>query len=442
MARVGLPVIFTNLTLTVMQVTDAWMLGALGSEALAAVTPPGLLIFLFLSFGYSFLMSIVTFVSQSLGKGNEQKCGHFAWQGIHLAMAIGAVALAFWPAGRWIFGMFENESPRVFEMEVTYFRISLFSLGPSLVTIAVSNFFIGVQRTRIAMVSSVVGLVTNFFLNYGLIFGSFGMPEWGFKGAAWGTVFATVFEAVILMSFFLSTRNARRFGTRRMGISIEDQKRMIRIGLPAGFQGGVDVASWGILLSWLVAFYGTAHQAAATVLIRCMQLSFMPAEGIAVASLTLVGSAVGERNLDLAEARARLAFIVVAAWMTSMGALFFVFRVTILEFFSDDAAVVAIGAGAMVFVSLFQFFDAMNISYLNALQAVGDNLWPSLVNVAFCLVVLLGGGLIVVHFFPGLGSNGIWALTGFYILGQGLAFRFRWMGGRWKQIDLFGDGGR
>ena len=114
----------------------------------------------------------------------------------------------------------------------------------------------------------------------------------------------------------------------------------------------------------------------------------------------------------------------------------------ILDFFSDDPEVILIGAGAMVFVSLFQFFDAMNISYLNALQGAGDNLWPSLANGVLCVVVLLGGGLVVVHFYPEAGSRGIWAVTGLYILGQGLAFRGRWMGGKWKSIDLFEDGDR
>ncbi len=435
--RVGFPVIFTNFTLAVMQITDAWMIGSLGSEALAAVTPPGLLLFALVSFGYFFLSSVTTFISQSLGKGNPRDCGFFAWQGIFLAAALGVALIFLRPAGAPLFALIPNESERVLGLEISYFQIGLFSLGPALVSIAISNYFIGIQRNRVVILSSFLGMCANVFFNYGLIFGNLGFPEWGFEGAAWGTVFATLIEVAVLLMLFLSGRHASKFGTRRAAFSARDQERIARIGLPAGLQGAIDVISWGLVLSWLVAYFGTAHQAATTVLLRCMNLCFLPAEGVAVAALTMVGSAVGSGNHALAESRARLAFGMTAGYMMVVGFVLFVFRRPVLGFFSDDPAVVAVGAGAMIFVALFQIFDAMNISYLHALQGVGDNLWPAIVNVVLCGVILVGGGLAMVHWLPQLESRGIWALAGFYMLGQGLAFRGRWRSGAWKKIDLF-----
>lgn len=440
MLDVGVPLICVNLGLTLMQVTDAWMLGHLGSDALAAVTPPGLLIFTVQCFAYGLLSAITTFVSQALGRGRAAHCGQLTWQGIYLAIGMGLASLLLWPVAPHIFAQFNNASAHVEMLEIQYFQVCIFALLPALVAIAASNFFVGVQRNRFIVLASVLALTTNAVLNYGLIFGHFGLPELGFAGAAYGTVGAATVECVLLMAVFLFGRNAATYGTRNCTPNLRMQWMLLRVGIPAAVQSAIDAASWGILLTWLVAFYGTVHQAAATVLVRCMQVSFLPSEGIAVATLTLVGNAVGAGRPKAAERAGRLGFCLIAGYMTLMGGLMYAFRFEIMEAFSSDPEVIAIGASAMIFVSLLQLFDAMNVTYAHALQGAGDTLWPSVVNVLLVTVVLAGGGVFVVRFFPELGSQAIWALTAFYVFLVGTSFRRRWAGGRWKRLNLL-DGG-
>ena len=77
--------------------------------------------------------------------------------------------------------------------------------------------------------------------------------------------------------------------------------------------------------------------------------------------------------------------------MVFIALVVYVFRYPIMHFFSEDPEVIAIGAQAMICVSLFQLFDAMNITYVHALQGAGDSAWPSVVNL-FLSLVFLGGG--------------------------------------------------
>jgi MATE family multidrug resistance protein len=438
LVRLAFPVVLTNCTLMLMQITDAWMLGKLGSQELAAITPSGMLIFMFVTFGYSFLSSVTTFVSQSLGRSEAERCGYFAWQGLAFAAVFGIAVFAFYPTAPLLFGLFQNQELRVLELEVIYFEIGLMSVGPSLMTIALANFFIGIQRTSVVMISAFTGLGTNIVVSYSLIFGTLGMPELGFAGAAWGTVVATVLEVLVLGSIFLLGKDARRFGCRRMRFGWSDQVAMARIGVPAGFQGAIDALSFGLILSWLVAFYGTAHQAAATILIRLTYISFLPAEGLAQAMLTRVGSAAGRRDHDKMEMQARLGFRLAVIYMSVLGVLFLIFRYPLVGIFTDDPEVAAIAAGAMVFVCLAQFFDAMHINYVHALQGVGDNLWPSILTAVVSVVVLLGGGIALVTLAPETGSRGIWAVFLAYTAALGLGVRHRWRSGVWKRIDLFG----
>lgn len=437
--RVGFPVSFVYATLAVMQTTDAFMVGHLGSDELAALTPPALLVFTIHNFGSGFLTSVTTYVAQARGRGLLTYCGRLAWQGIFLATVFGAGGLLLMPLAPSIISLVPNDSERVAALEVSYLAISLLTLAPSLVTVAISNFFVGIQRNRIVIVTSTLAVILNLVLNYSLIFGAMGLPALGMAGAAWGTVGATTFEALMLTGLFLTKRTSERYRTRRCRLDVPMAMGLVRTGLPAGIQSTVDVASWGVLLSWFVAFYGTAHQAATTVLIRCMQLSYLPAEGLAVALQTLVGSAVGAGDHSLARRHARTGLLLMGAYMTLLGAAFYGFRTDIMGYFSDDPAVVIIGAQAMVFVALLQPFDAMNVAYSHALNGVGDTRWPSQVNVMATVLILVVGGAASLVVIPQYGSVGIWGLFALYVIVAGLAFRFRWMSQRWQHIQLLSD---
>ena len=437
--RIGLPVVVVNLNVTAMQFTDAFMIARLGTEELAAITPPALVFFLLHSFGYGFFSATTTFVSQALGRREAQLCGSLAWQSLYLSLCSGLVVGALLPWTEHIFRLYHNESIRVLQLEIVYFQVICVALMPMMASMAISNFFIGVQRSAVVIVSSTVALVSNVLLNYGLIFGAWGLPEMGFVGAAWGTLGATVLESLLLLVAFLAPSNARSFGTWRCRPRVDIQAQMLRVGLPAGGQGALDVASWGLYLSWLAAFFGTSAQAAATVVIRCMQLAFVPADGIGVATLTLVGHAVGRRDLTLASRRAAMGFVVIGGFMVSIGAFLFLFRTHVLMLFSVEPGVISIGASALVIVAAVQFFDALNVNYVHALQAVGDTRWPLKANLLVGAFVLIGGGAYVVGVRPEIGIEAVWVLIAIYMCLLGSLLYGRWAVGAWKDINLFAE---
>lgn len=437
LARVGFPVIAVNTTLTLMQVTDAWLMGQLGSEELAALTPPALLLFTLQSAAYGLLSSSTAYVSQCFGQGDAKQCGHLGWQGVYLGVLFGLATLLLWPAAPALFGLFPNASERVLQMEIAYFQICLWAMPAAMVTMAISNFLVGIQRNVVVIASTALTLVTNLGLSVGLVFGWFGFPELGFEGAAYGTVGASLVEAIVMMVIFVGrTRYRRELGTDRWRPSPRLLAGLLRVGVPAAFQVTVDVASWGVLLGWLVAFFGTAHQAATTVLIRCLQVSFLPAEGIAVATLTLVGAEVGAKRWGTANRVVQVGFAMVGSVMTGLGLLLYVCRTEVMGAFTADPEVIAIGVSAMGFVAALQIFDAMGIVYGHALQGTGDTLWPSVVNGLACGATLLLGGLLVVNYWPEGGSQAIWGLMAMYVVVTGLAFRGRWLNGRWRLIEL------
>ena len=442
--RLGGPVVVNHASLALMQLTDAWIAGSLSSSALAAITPASLLITLLSIFGIEALTGVTTHVAQSSGRKRFSACGLYAWQGIICGLLYGLICLMYYPAGEWIFRMLlPAHSVELRALEAEYFQISLLGLVPQMITVAAGNFFTGTSRTLPTVVATVTAAVMNpvasLLLVYGWPGGSGGGI--GFSGIAWGTVIASYAQMAVMLAMFLGPASNRiTHATGKIRVSWKRIALLLRTGLPAGVHGCVDFMAWGLVLTWLVGFFGEAHLAAQTIMVRCITLSFLPADGMATALTTLVGQAIGARNFAQARGVTRAAFVIIATWMSGMAVLYAVFRDPLLRLFTDDPEVIEAGRGAILWVAAFQFFDAMNVTYTNALQGADDTAWPGAVNLVLSVVVLLGGGLAVVTWLPWSASQGVWAVATLYIICQGVLFYLRWRSGKWH--PLAGPAGR
>ena len=438
MARLGFPVVVNHASLSLMQFTDAWIAGRLGSTELAAITPAAVLISLLSIFGLEALTGITTHGSQADGKGHGTACGAIAWQGIYCGAAFGLLCLIYWPAAATAFRtLVQTHSENLIALEVSYFQISLLGMAPLMISAAIGNFFTGLGRTTPVMIATLTGVFANVFLSYGLTFGYAGLPAMGFAGIAWGTVFAISLQALIMLGMFLLPSRMRRdFGSTRAGFCKKRTGRLIRTGLPIGMHGSLDFLAWGVVLVWLISFFGESHLAAHSIMSRCISLSFLPADGLAAAVLTLVGRAVGSRDYLLARRYTRAGFLLIAGWMTTMALIYVILGNYIIRLFTSDPEIITISQQAILWVAAFQFFDAMNVTYINALTGAGDTVWPSAVNLTLSLVVLLGGGLAMVTFLPAAGSGGIWAVATFYIFCQGIIYFQRWRTRAWQNPRL------
>lgn len=435
MLRLAGPMMVINLSMTAMQFCDAAMVAPLGSAALAAVLPAGLIYFVPFAFWMGILSSVGTFVAQSFGRMKKSNCGHFTWQGIFLAVFAGISMLGFWPLAPHIFGLF-NHAPEVQKLEIVFFQISLLGAIPGLVGVAFSNFFIGIQRPQILAWCALGGTTLNVGLNYVFIYGKLGFPAMGVAGSALGTVLAvTAQTGALALSFWYY----QAYGTRRPRFDFSALTKVLRIGGPTGFEIGFDVLSWSVALVWMVGLFGTQHLAATTIVIRYLHLSFMPALAFASVLAAMVGKAIGEGKKSDADGLVKIALFATLAFMTTMGITFLIFRHTFLGWFTPDPEIIRIGSGILILVALFQVFDATMIVYAHALRSAGDTFWQACIMISSCLIIFIGGGTLAVNLFPQLASAGPWLMGTIHLAVASSLLMWRWHTGKWRKVEIFAD---
>jgi len=438
MLKLAAPMVVTTISFTIMQFVDRFMVSRLGTDALAAILPAGLVSFLPSGFAIGAMASLNTFVSQSLGRGNKKDCSNYFWQVIYMGFAYFLAMVAImWPAAPWIFKMM-GQPQAVAEMEVIYFRIMLYAHVLAVINWSGNQFFMGIHRPIITMCASLCGQAVNIAANYVLIFGRFGFPEMGIRGAGWGTFIGIAVAAVINMAVFLSSGMNTAFKTRRTAnIDFSKMYDLLKVGLPAGFGLMVNVAFWGMILFGLVGRFGTEALAATSAVLSYTSISVMPVVGIAAALSAALGKTIGQGRKDLAVKQTSACLRVALVYMGLVGVCFLVFRNNLMAFWSSDAKVIKAGANILICAAAYQIFYAARIIYGGSLRGAGDTVWPAIASAVGAALILGLGGLLLPKIFPSLGYIGPWIAATFSIIVVGLANRWRFKSNRWMNIDLF-----
>jgi len=438
MLKLAAPMVITNISFTVMQFVDRFMVSRLGTESLAAILPAGIVSFMPASFALGVMISVNTFVSQSLGRGEKKECANYCWQAIYMGFAYFTVVLALmWPAGPWIFKTLGHESAVVVQ-EVIYLRIMLYAQFLATMIWASSQFFMGIHRPVITMYSAIISQIVNIAANYVLIFGKFGFPAMGIAGAGWGTFIGLAVGAAVRMTMFLSPWINSEFQSRKnIKPNLSKMKELIRVGFPAGLGFMVNMVFLGVILFGLVGRFGKEALAATSAVFSCMNVSFMPIVGLGTALTAAVGKAIGEGRKEVVAKQANICLKIALVYMGLVGLCFFLFRNDLMAFWSSDDKVISIGVDIFICAAIFQVFDAVLIIYADALRGAGDTLWLATIEATGSAVILGLGGYLMLTFFPQLGAMGPWIAATVKIIVIALATYLRFRSNKWMKIDLF-----
>ncbi len=176
--RMAGPMVVATASYTCMQFVDRLMVAYYDEKALAAVLPATMVGFIPSSFMLGVMTTVNTFVSQSFGRRRYRDCSHYCWQAMYLGLLYSACTfILVWPAAPTLFRLMDQPE-EIISMEVTYLRIAL--IGQFVVALlwATNQFFMGVHRPVVIMVTSLMSQTVNVLANYALIFGKLGCRRW------------------------------------------------------------------------------------------------------------------------------------------------------------------------------------------------------------------------------------------------------------------------
>jgi MATE family multidrug resistance protein len=441
--HVALPLVVSMGSFTFMQFCDRMFLARFSSISIQAALPAGILSFT-LCCGFMELAGYAnTFVAQYHGAGDRRGCSRAAVQSVFLAVFSWPLILLLIPLGRWMLTL-AGHAPEVLAQELTY--LSLLMAGGVTVPlgVAAATFFTGRGDTRTTMMANIVANGFNIALDYALIFGHWGFPRLGIRGAAMATIVSGFVGPAILLGLFFSRRVDRQYGTRaafRMDFPLIG--RMVRFGLPASVHLVLAVLAFSVFIL-LTGRLGETALAASNMAFSINMLAFMPLIGLGIAANTLVGKYQGQNDPSLAARATWTTLKTGLAYSMVIGGLYLLLPEFFYSFFTRKAPgaipleeVIPLGRVMLRLMALWGFLDAVNVILAGGLKGAGDTRFVMIYSLlASWLVFVLGEVLIVFVFRGSILQAWCWLTAHLTVLAVGYAWRFR--SGRWKSIDLLG----
>lgn len=377
---VGAPLIINNLASIGVGVADTMMAARLGSQQLAGVAiGNGMWIALFL-LGLGTLMALAPTVAQHFGAGRDHEIGYDTRQGLWLAVLISAAVIL---AMRHMAPLFVAVG---IEREVAvlaqgYLDYLSWGVPGAYGYHTLKQMNEGVGRTLPIMIVVTAVLPLNVLLNYGFVFGRFGMPAMGAPGCGLGSAISFWLMLALLAGH---TRYAPHYRRYQLWQTLERPdsvalKRLLALGLPIGvslfLQAGLFTA-----VAMMMGALGSAAVATHQIALNYCGIVFMVPLGFAMALTVRVGQAVGRRDLIAVRRVAYTGFVLCGLCTVAAATTTWLFAPQIIAIYTDDPQVVAIALLLFKIGAGLQMADGLQVAAAFALRGMKDTRVPLLLN--------------------------------------------------------------
>lgn len=385
--NMSLPLMFSLLIQSLYNIVDSIFVARLGQDALTAVSLAYPIQILMIAVAVGTSVGINSLLSKSIGAKNPVLTGNTATTGVILSL-LGTVVfmlLGLFCTDSFV-GMFTDDPVLGGACAEYLFICMLFCLG-SFVATMFQRFLQSVGNTFGSMLTLVAGAVSNLILDPILIFGLFGFPALGVRGAAIATVIGQWISAVyaVLLNYFCNPTVRPRWKGYRLEKSILAD--IYRVGLPTIVTqalGSIMISAMNAILMPIspvaVAFFGVYY--------KLQNFLFMPMNGLGQAAIPIVGYNYGAGQPKRVQEVFRTAVPMAAGIAVLATIVFCAIPQSLLGLFDADPELLEIGVPALRIISFTFVFSAVTMILGYAASGLGNG-FINMIGTGLRQVILL-----------------------------------------------------
>lgn len=415
-------------------VVDIFFVARIGASAVATVGLTETYLFLIYSIAMGLAMAVTAIVARRVGEARGEEAALSAVQAILVAVG---VSVPFAVVGMvWAPELLRLMGADAWAIEHGY-RYTQWMLGGNVVIMqlfVINAIFRGAGDAAAAMRVLWVANALNIVLDPVLIFGLGPIPAMGIEGAAIATNLGR--GAGVLMQLWILVRGSEHLRVlgRHLRVELATLWAIVRTSFGGIGQMIVATTAW-IFLMRILAEVSTEAVAGATIAMRVMMFTLMPAWGMSNAAATLVGQNLGAGEPARAEAAVwRIGWINMAFTLT-VSVAFLLWHDPIIGLFTADPAVIAIGGEWLSILAYSYFVYGWWMVAVQAFNGAGDTMTPTWINLVFfwLIQIPLAWALAVPL---GLAHSGVF--WGVFVSETAVGLFTLWLfsRGRWKAMKV------
>jgi len=435
MMRIAMPAIIEMMSIAFIGMTSTAMVGRMGPEAVAAVGLTGQPRMLFMAILFALNVGVTAIISRRKGEGDRDAARAILRQAVELALVIGLTMTTLATILATPVMKLSGAKSDTIGPATMYFRISSASLFLSSLTSTICAAQRGVGNTRVTMVVNITANIVNVSFHFLLIEGRFIFPRMGVAGAGTALALSTVAgSSLAVASLFRKDAYLKISPGDNWAFNRDIINQIVKIGGNSVFEQ-VCLRIGFFIYSRIIAEIGTQAFAAHQIASQMMNISFTFADGVAIATTSLVGQNLGMKRPDLSVMYGKVGQRIALSVSLVLMLLSVVARFWFPVLFTNDAEVIKLAAGIILILGFIQPFQMSGIIMAGSLRGSGDVRY-----VAFTMLIavaIMRPVMAYILVFPlGAGLVGAWLAI---LVDQGLRsvlLYVRFARGKWMNIKI------
>ncbi|MEW5900874.1 MAG: MATE family efflux transporter [Acidobacteriota bacterium] len=425
--RLAAPIVVAMFVQTMYNIVDTAFVGALGAEAIAALTFAFPIFFVIISLNAGIGVGINSIISRRLGAKDKDGAEDAAAHGMVITVVFAGITFVLaWFTIKPLFGLLGAQE-QVLSLALSYMRIILLSAFFMFPAYATNSIFTAQGDTRTPMLVQSCGLIINAILDPIFIY-SLGF---GVAGAAIATDIALVFTLFLYIYFLRKKSHVKiRFQSFRFRLRLSQE--ILRVGAPASLMM-LMMSIYAMFLNRYMAHFGTVYVASFGLAMRLESFVIMPIVALSISLLTLAGMFYGARRFDLLKSISWFGIKIAVIFTSAQGLLFYLFPQLFLKIFTREQLLLMIGS-AYLRVDVLTFpLMAVSTIISRILQGMGFGVPGLVINLVRIFIVAVPSAYIFV-FILGYGFISVaWAM----VLGgvASIIVAFWWLTTKFKGLE-------
>ncbi len=381
-----MPILLSQVFQQLYNTADAFIVGKyLGTNALAAVTSSGNLIFLLVSFFMGLAMGGGVVISRYFGARDERQVS----RSVHTMIAFGLVSgvlltivgVLFTPA----LLIWMRTDPEVMPEAVEYFRYYFLGAIAMVMYNVCRSIMNALGDSKRPLYYLIFSSLVNIILDL-LFIGGFHQGVWA---AAAATVISQAASVALCMIYLLRKGNIYTVEIRSIRFHKAILSEILRYGLPSGVQNSV-IAFANVIVQSQINSFGKLAMAGYGVHAKIEGFVFLPVTSFNMATTTFISQNLGARMYDRAKKGARFSILAAVLMAEAIGVLYYIFATQLIGIFDSTPGVIEYGATQARIVALFYFLLAFSHSIAAVCRGAGKAFVPMIIMLSIWCVLRIG----------------------------------------------------
>jgi len=385
---IAYPIILSSIAQNILNVTDTIFLGRLGEVALGAGVIGGLFYNVLLMFGWGMALGGQIIIARRLGEKKDVEIGKVHTQLIY-GLVVTSLLLTFlvYIGTRPFLNMAVSSVP-IREAGKVFLHYRTWGLLFAFLCYSFNSYYVGIAKTKVLTIATLIMVSFNVVFDYGLIFGHFGLPKMGIAGAAMASAIAEVVCTLFLFGYTYFYNDYKHYGLFRFGkLSKQYLSRILNVSVPLMFQFFLSIFVWLVFFLFIEKM-GELPLAASNIIRSVYIVLMIPIWGFASATNTIVSQLIGKGKSDEVISTVRRILTLSVSSVAVLAGIVLIFSSKIIRLYTSNNDIVTTALPVIPVIALGAVGMAMAFVLFNAVSGTGNTRTSLLIEVVTLAVYL------------------------------------------------------